>query len=453
MPWTVNDADRFKKGLSDKGKRQWAAVANSALAQCQRENGKDCEARAIRTANGSVKESDPLTQPQPIIIRENRISDFTQDLVIEENDENGAGTKREVLVTLLKEGPGNSYHKNYYSKRALESTLTLLKTRPKQYFNHAPDVDNADRDIRDWASSIKEAWIENDKESGRAKLKARVKVFDNWLWERAKMAPEQLAVSIEGRGTGKPEMIDGVEFNAIEEINQLNGVNWVDYPGNADMGVQVAESNKSKPSQEDKQMLTHELLDHLKSLSADELKEVASTRPELKEFFVLPVGGNDEQLAKLSEQVAALKSASESQAKALSEKVAILEKENARMTNQVEAYQIKDKGREKEQLVESMLKSSKLKQEHVTETFKAQLLKVEEMKIGDKIIAEQDQIKQLIDDREKICVAETAKPNQPGESTGGEVPVEEQHRLFCLNIFGIDPEKTEKKKEEESEGK
>jgi uncharacterized protein YdaT len=49
MPWSPNDADRFKKGLSDKQKRQWAAIANAAL---QRGSG---ESSAIRQASGSLR--------------------------------------------------------------------------------------------------------------------------------------------------------------------------------------------------------------------------------------------------------------------------------------------------------------------------------------------------------------------------------------------------------------
>ncbi|HUM44238.1 MAG TPA: DUF2213 domain-containing protein, partial [Fervidobacterium sp.] len=56
MPWTVDDVDRFHKGLTDKEKRQWVEVANSVLERCL-EEGKDqntCEVLAIKQANGVV---------------------------------------------------------------------------------------------------------------------------------------------------------------------------------------------------------------------------------------------------------------------------------------------------------------------------------------------------------------------------------------------------------------
>ncbi len=55
MPWSAKDADKHKKGLSAKGRRQWAAVANAALAKCQKEGKSNCDASAIRQANAAVQ--------------------------------------------------------------------------------------------------------------------------------------------------------------------------------------------------------------------------------------------------------------------------------------------------------------------------------------------------------------------------------------------------------------
>lgn len=56
MPWTKNDVDRFKSGLTDAQKEQWVEVANSALQSCLDDGGSqdECEASAIRQANGVV---------------------------------------------------------------------------------------------------------------------------------------------------------------------------------------------------------------------------------------------------------------------------------------------------------------------------------------------------------------------------------------------------------------
>lgn len=50
----MEDVDEFKKGLTDKEKRQWVAIANSALERCLKEGGdqQTCEVSAIKQANG-----------------------------------------------------------------------------------------------------------------------------------------------------------------------------------------------------------------------------------------------------------------------------------------------------------------------------------------------------------------------------------------------------------------
>jgi len=54
MPWTVDDVDKHNKGLSENEKKQWVAVANRVLAACKEAGESDCEAKAIRQANGVV---------------------------------------------------------------------------------------------------------------------------------------------------------------------------------------------------------------------------------------------------------------------------------------------------------------------------------------------------------------------------------------------------------------
>jgi hypothetical protein len=337
-----------------------------------------------------------------------RLMEYTISPICEGTFDDTTG-KRELVVTLLREGPGNKYYNNYYQKSALETTQKHLLERPKQYFNHAKDIDNPDRDLRDWASSIIETWI--DTSEPKAKLKARVKVFDNWLWERAKVAPAEMSVSIEGKGSGRQEKIEGADFNSIYEITNINGINWVDYPGNAGMGVEVLEKNIIK---EDKKMTLQEVLESIKTFSKEDLSEVAKSAPDLKEFFMF---GPPEQDEKTKTEI-----------KSLSERLASLEKEKSELANKVEAYEIKDKERVKESVMEKMLKDSKLKDEHKTEVFKEQLMKCDEAGM-----------KKLIEDREKICVAEVANPSQPGTPAGA-ISEDDQRKSLAKNWFGHDLE-------------
>jgi len=70
MPWDVGDVDKFKKGLTDKAKRQWVAIANAALSRCLEEGGADCDRRAIIRANGAVEESMAEQEKQEAALQE-----------------------------------------------------------------------------------------------------------------------------------------------------------------------------------------------------------------------------------------------------------------------------------------------------------------------------------------------------------------------------------------------
>jgi hypothetical protein len=52
MPWNIEDVDKFKKGLSKKQKERWVRIANKVLETCKSDDGTDCEAKAIKQANG-----------------------------------------------------------------------------------------------------------------------------------------------------------------------------------------------------------------------------------------------------------------------------------------------------------------------------------------------------------------------------------------------------------------
>jgi len=64
MPWTINDVEKFKKGLTEKQKEKWVAVANGALKECTSKGGEkiDCEQSAIRIANSKFSEDAKLSQ-------------------------------------------------------------------------------------------------------------------------------------------------------------------------------------------------------------------------------------------------------------------------------------------------------------------------------------------------------------------------------------------------------
>lgn len=54
MPWTPEDVDSHKKGLSPNQKVRWCKIANGVLDSCETANGRDCESLAIKIANSKV---------------------------------------------------------------------------------------------------------------------------------------------------------------------------------------------------------------------------------------------------------------------------------------------------------------------------------------------------------------------------------------------------------------
>jgi hypothetical protein len=57
MPWTKEDVEKHKGGLTDDQKNQWVEVANSALESCMKDGGSEetCAISAIKQANGVVE--------------------------------------------------------------------------------------------------------------------------------------------------------------------------------------------------------------------------------------------------------------------------------------------------------------------------------------------------------------------------------------------------------------
>lgn len=83
MPWTISDADRFKKGMSPEQKAKWVAIANSARTQCIKKgtSEKVCDGRAVRIANAmseSKQEAEFITA-----IFEARDSTFSSVILVD----------------------------------------------------------------------------------------------------------------------------------------------------------------------------------------------------------------------------------------------------------------------------------------------------------------------------------------------------------------------------------
>ena len=335
----------------------------------------------------------------------NSISKITGEFVLSEIEikEAEAGKKRALVATLVREGPGNQYHGNYYLKEFLTAVSKVIPESPKQYFNHAADIDYPNRDIRDWASSIVETHVDVAAD-GKARLRAKIEIYDDWLWGRAQQAPDQLALSIEGKGVGDK---------------------------------QVIEKNRRNQREEEVPMLK-ELIEKFQAMSAEDKAAFLEANPELKGTVTPSLTVDASAVSKaVEEKLAGFKKDLDAAVKAANDKAVILESEKAALTNKVEALSLREAERNKQALVDKLLGESKLKAEHKTVTFHSTLLAVKEHEVGGVNVTEEAQMKTLIEDREKICIAEAASPDAPN-GTGKQVSEHERRRAFALNILGED---------------
>ena len=81
MPWNSKDADRFKKGLSDKQKENWAKTANSVLSDCMKKGGteKECAGKAVRIASGVT--ADEVTTDTVTITNDADMFEFSRQVM------------------------------------------------------------------------------------------------------------------------------------------------------------------------------------------------------------------------------------------------------------------------------------------------------------------------------------------------------------------------------------
>lgn len=313
-----------------------------------------------------------------------------------------------VKMTLIGEGPGNRKHKNYYTRRAVESAMDRVMRRPKMYIDHIPgEKVTASRPLRDWAASVRETWTEE--QNGVLYGRAKVAVMDPWLKERINMAPEEIGVSIEGRGVGHyGSAPDGKDYNLVEEVKWLNAFNFVDYTGNAPMGVAIMEGDMGELTLEQFKEQYAELYAEWGAQLAGELREQLTAEITDKVKADVAAGATKTQTEEGTEETETLK-----QAKVDAEKRA-------------EAAELKLKISQREALVERELSESRLPKIAITDHFRREL---KEMVIhAESDEAATESLKRQIEDRRAITSVHGA-PQVVGMGGDGQDPDEDIQKM------------------------
>lgn len=427
MPWTIKDVDSHIKDLSDKQKQAWVSIANSSLESCLADGKSSdmCEMSAIKIANVKCKQISESenkeidgkgyfkAQVQITSLKE-QFADIPRH---KPNDD-----KREIVIPLLIEGWGNAVDNNYYTPNAISQAAIRLKEKKKMYLNHPKaGSENNSRDLKDWAASIQETWVDTLLDGKKAAV-GRVKIYDNWLWERCKVAPDEIADSLIGKGSSRKGTIDGKNGNIIEGIEYVNSCDFVDYGGNVPFGMTyfIENDKQENNNKQEAEMLINELT----------LSMIKESRPELiAEIEKIVIQEKDKKIGELETKV-------KEQEKSVND-----------LKAEIDAIKIKEqiaqKATQKKEIIEKCLKESKLPDVAKTDVFTGILMSVEESKKTfegkEVVVTVEEHIKSLIADREVILGIQNPIKNM-GEGKVEEGAAEDQKK-FNEGIFGIKEEK------------
>ena len=296
MPYSIEDVDKHKKGLTDKEKEQWVSVANSVLASCMEDGGDEgeCAAKAIQQASGVLKRGqEEASMPneneldltnlrellaQALALVDGKIAeqaeadDAESELAETELAESAsghvlslaeahvaeAGTTGSIVplhldVALITPGWGNSHDNHYYPRTVIERDSGVFAGVKMYETDHRQD----EKSTRTWVSTVKEiaGYTSDGAPIGR------VSVHDRNFAERlmalaADDLLEKMECSILAAGTAKKGEVDGKKGHIVEAITSANSVDWVTRAGAGGRALSLAESNTGgEPMEEQEQAI------------------------------------------------------------------------------------------------------------------------------------------------------------------------------------------------------
>lgn len=228
MPWTVDEVEKHKEGLSDKDKERWVAVANSTREACIKDGGDpdECDAKAIKMANGVTKES----------------SNFVGD-VVKLIEKQVTDSKDGIFpIKIIKPGWGSS---GYYPEATLKRDgPQVFKKGLHLYWDHLSASEERDRpegSLRNLAGALaSDAEWKVDGFHG-AGLYAQAQVFEPFRAAVKELTPH-IGVSIRAAGVAEDGEADGRKGMIIEEITNAASIDFVTVPGAGGKVLELFES-------------------------------------------------------------------------------------------------------------------------------------------------------------------------------------------------------------------
>jgi len=277
LPFSISDVSKHNKNLTTKQKKVWVATANNVLNKCNKEGGSDCDAKAIKIANGVVKKMSEslidIFSENLNLLPENPTEIYEQMLCIAEGEEVGVGRvceeafnvdfsipvveaessdKGKMVITFIQSGW--SKNGNYWGKEIVEDLAQRMMGEARtQYLNHLEGVRKTrGRKLEEKVSTTLRAWTEEN--NGVTYGKAEVQVLPCYqnpaqlhaIYETAKIAPWEVGVSVDTWVQAKKGKIDGIEGSVIEKVGIMFASDYVDRPSAGGKVDNVTEDEKLK---------------------------------------------------------------------------------------------------------------------------------------------------------------------------------------------------------------
>lgn len=342
MPWTVDDVDRFKKGLDADQQKRWVAIANGALAECMEQEGADeldCEIKAVRIANATVdgKEKaaaiEMANEPNPL--KPDNHDDQVR-LVFAEADVD-AEYQLVFPIGLFKTSKyGEMIITRAFAEKVVENWKSgaLGKTRVFLDTNHdwgeanawAEDVVATDEGVK-----VKWDWNSRGRELVADKRYRYFSAVLGWainLETGAEHYPVLWCVTL----TNSPVM------NLMDEVHLSNDVTT---PAHGD-GQEIHEEESMKT--------LAEVLAVLLALSADELaKATDEDREALAKALGITLSDDSQKIVELSNKVSVTE-----------EKLGLVLKENREMSEQLKVHKDSEHQANRDKVIEAALEDGRI---------------------------------------------------------------------------------------------
>lgn len=219
MPWTINDVEQHKAGLTDAEKQRWVSIANRVLEECLEDGDEaECEARAIRIANSVLNEAALLDE-----------QNWTAGIV--PLIETKIGEDGTLPIKIISVGWGET---GYYGKEVLERDgPKIFRKGMHSYWNHPSTKELRERpegDLNSLAGVLSEDAKFHAQHAYGPGLYSRVKVKSGYKKDVQELGPH-IGMSIRASGKVKEGEAEGRSGLIVQEITRGRSVDFVTQAG------------------------------------------------------------------------------------------------------------------------------------------------------------------------------------------------------------------------------